>query len=294
MLDIKGFYHTDTCTNTYLVTDSSTGDCILIDPVLDFDSNSMTVWSDSIDHILSSIRSNKLNLHAVLETHVHADHFSAANYVQSKIPGVSVAISQAITEVAQTMVDVLKLDHQYQDVKKYFDILLTNGQQLNFGGISLSAHATPGHTPACMSFLVGDCQALFTGDTMFMPDCGTGRCDFPGGSGELLFKSIKEQIYSLPDQTILHPGHDYPNGKGRAWCCTTTVAEQKRHNIQLSESVLKDEFIEFRTQRDKQLSLPKLIVPALQVNLLGGKLPSPSDLGPTLLKMPLKVMESKL
>ncbi|MDD9952347.1 MAG: MBL fold metallo-hydrolase [Zetaproteobacteria bacterium] len=288
MYEISAFYHMDTCTNTFLVIDQAQQDCILIDPVLDFCPQTMTVWSDAIDHILKIIAAKQLKLHAVLETHVHADHFTAASYIKKKHPSITVAISHQVSKVAQSMVAFLNLGHEYQNVEKYFDHLIQPHEQLQYGRLNITALATPGHTPACMSFVMDDQKAAFTGDAIFMPDCGTGRCDFPGGSGQDLYTSITQQLYTLPAETKLYPGHDYPNGKGRPWSFASTVAEQRKHNIQLTQETSESQYTKFRSERDQELSLPRLMIPALQVNLLGGALPTSSEAGLAMLKMPVQ------
>ncbi|MEK2644837.1 MBL fold metallo-hydrolase [Bdellovibrio sp. BCCA] len=283
-LQIQHFFDPATSTLTYVVHDPKTLDAIVIDPVWDYDAASGKLSTKSIDSVIAYLKENKLNPHYVLETHAHADHLSSSQLFKNFFPNIKVAIGERITEVQKTFKTVFNLSDVNTNGKD-FDLLLKENDVLEAGSIKIKTLFTPGHTPACASYLIDD--ALFTGDAIFMPDSGTGRCDFPQGSAEALYSSVTEKIYSLPEKTRIFVGHDY-QPENRELRFQTSVQEQKEKNIQLSAKVKKADFIRFRQERDATLSAPKLLYPSLQVNIRAGHLPAPESNGVSYLKLPLR------
>jgi glyoxylase-like metal-dependent hydrolase (beta-lactamase superfamily II) len=283
--DVQAFHDTDTFTITYVVSDPATGVAAIIDPVLDYDPNSGRTSTASADAVLAYVNENKLRVAWILETHVHADHLSGAPYLREKVGG-KAAIGDHVTNVQETFKGVFNLKDLATDGSQ-FDHLFADGEKFNIGDIEARVMATPGHTPACITYVIGD--AAFVGDTLFMPDFGSARTDFPGGSATQLYDSI-QKILSLPDETRLFMCHDYkaPGRDEFAW--ETSVAEQRAANIHISDSVSREQFIEMREGRDSQLGMPKLILPSLQVNLRAGQLPDPEDNDIRYLKIPLDVV----
>lgn len=279
---VQAFHDTDTFTITYVVSDPATGAAAVIDPVLDYDPNSGRTSTASADAVLAYVNENKLGVAWILETHVHADHLSGAPYLREKVGG-KAAIGDHVTNVQETFKGVFNLRDLATDGSQ-FDHLFADGEKFNIGDIEARVIATPGHTPACITYVIGD--AAFVGDTLFMPDFGSARTDFPGGSAMQLYDSI-QKILSLPDETRLFMCHDYkaPGRDEFAW--ETSVAEQRAANIHISDSVSREQFIEMREGRDSQLGMPKLILPSLQVNLRAGQLPDPEDNDIRYLKIPL-------
>jgi glyoxylase-like metal-dependent hydrolase (beta-lactamase superfamily II) len=256
---------------------------VIIDPVLDYDKGSSRVGYQFADDLVNFLKAENLNLHYIIETHVHADHMSSAQYLKSKFPTAKTAISTKITTVQKTFSEIYNFTDLPTDGSQ-FDCLFSDGDEIKAGSLSLKVIHTPGHTPTCMSILIGDC--LFTGDSLFIPDFGTGRCDFPNGSAEELFLSVSNKLYILPDDTRVFVGHDYqPNG--RELRSETSISESKNDNIQLTALTTKDEFVEFRTERDKQLSAPALLLPSIQVNIQAGHLPKLETNGVRYLKIPI-------
>jgi glyoxylase-like metal-dependent hydrolase (beta-lactamase superfamily II) len=285
MIKIQNLYDERTNTLTYVVHDPHSLDAVIIDPVLDFDPANGLVWQESIGLLIEYIQANNLKPLWILETHAHADHLSSAHFLKVKFPHLKLGISEHITEVQKTFKNLFNISHIKEDGSA-FDRLFKDMDILKAGTLSIQVRQTPGHTPACVSYIIED--AIFTGDAIFMPDSGTGRCDFPSGSAELLFSSIQEKIYSLPDQTRIFVGHDYqPNGRSLKF--ETTVGEQKENNIQLKKNTTKNEYVEFRTKRDKTLATPKLLIPSIQVNIDAGKLPPQDSNGMSYLKIPIKL-----
>ena len=273
MLKIETQYDADTFTLTYIVYDDNTGDAVIIDPVLDIDTAAGKLSFESLNKITSFVKTQKLNVKGILETHAHADHLSSSQYLKEQFPEAQVAISERIKIVQETFRPVFNLKDLNIDGSQ-FDLLFKDHETYNFGSVAVKILPTPGHTPACTSFLIED--NLFTGDALFMPDFGTGRCDFPAGSAEDLYKSISEEIYTLPDETKIWVGHDYqPNGRELKF--QTTVKESKEDNIQLSSKTSKEQFFTFRTERDKTLAAPRLLLPSIQVNVDAGHLPKEED-----------------
>ncbi len=285
MLKIETQYDADTFTLTYIVYDDNTGDAVIIDPVLDIDTAAGKLSFESLNKITSFVKTQKLNVKGILETHAHADHLSSSQYLKEQFPEAQVAISERIKIVQETFRPVFNLKDLNIDGSQ-FDLLFKDHETYNFGSVAVKILPTPGHTPACTSFLIED--NLFTGDALFMPDFGTGRCDFPAGSAEDLYKSISEEIYTLPDETKIWVGHDYqPNGRELKF--QTTVKESKEDNIQLSSKTSKEQFFTFRTERDKTLAAPRLLLPSIQVNVDAGYLPKEEDNGMRYLKLPIRL-----
>lgn len=283
-MKVQEFYDASTYTLTYIVYDEATKDAIVIDPVLNYDPNSGSYSFESMQKILDFVKGNELNVHFIIETHAHADHLTSSYFVKSKWPNAKVAIGKNITKVQSVFKDVFNLKEFIPDGSQ-FDVLLADNEETKAGNLSFKTIFTPGHTPACTSILVGD--ALFTGDTIFMPDYGTGRCDFPAGSAEDLYESITQKIYTLPEDTRIFVGHDYcPNGRELAF--QTTVGESKKSNIRLTSNTTKEEFVKFRSERDATLSAPRLLLQSIQINIQAGKLPEAEDNGMRYLKLPLK------
>ena len=285
-MDIEAFYDDATSTLTYVVSDPSSRDAVVIDPVLDYDPAASLVSHESIDRVTAYLRERELKLHLILETHAHADHLSGSGELKRRFPEAKTGIGAKITVVQATFKDVFDLPPDFPTDGRQFDRLLEDGEVVEAGSLSFEVRHTPGHTPACACYLFED--ALFTGDTMFMPDMGTGRCDFPAGSAEDLYTSITQRIYSLPDATRVFVGHDYQPG-GRALAYETTVAEQKQANEQLPADRSRADFVEFRTTRDAGLSTPKLLFASVQVNVAAGRLPDPASNERRYLKIPINV-----
>ena len=278
---ITAFFDEATFTVTYIVADPDTKQCAVIDTVLDYDANMGRTRTDSADKVIASIKEQGLTLAWLIETHVHADHLSAAPYIQQQLGG-KIAIGDQITQVQDIFGNLFHAGDGFARNGSQFDHLLTPNEELKIGNLSMTAMHTPGHTPACMSFVVGD--ACFVGDTLFMPDYGTARCDFPGGDATTLYESM-EQILSLPDETRLFMCHDYAPG-GREYLWESTVAESKASNIHLAGKT-KAEFIDMRTLRDAQLSTPRLLLPSVQVNMRAGHMPPVEDNGIAYIKIPV-------
>jgi glyoxylase-like metal-dependent hydrolase (beta-lactamase superfamily II) len=289
---IEKFYDLKTFTLSYIVFDSITKDSVVIDCVLDYDANSGKCSYKSLDELTGFITTNNLKVNYILETHAHADHLSGAIYVKNKYPNAKIGIGSEITAVQDVFKDVFNLNELMCDGSQ-FDHLFKDGEVVKTGSISFEVMYTPGHTPACVSFLFKDDQKtfVFTGDALFIPDYGTGRCDFPSGSAEALYDSIKNKLYTLSDETVLYVGHDYKPG-GRELRFETTVKESKEENIRLKGDTSKEDFVTFRKKRDETLSTPKLLLPSIQVNINGGKMPAPEGNGVSYLKIPLSHCES--
>ena len=281
--DIIGFFDESTNTVTFVVKDPESASCAIVDSVLDFDYSSGRTDTKSADRVADHIRANGLNVEWILETHVHADHLSAAPYLQQKLGG-KIGIGEKIKLVQDTFGKVFNEGTEFQRDGSQFDRLFTDGDGFMIGGLSGHVMHTPGHTPACMTYVVGD--AAFVGDTLFMPDFGTARCDFPGGSASDLYHSI-QRILALPDMTRIFVCHDYkaPGRDEFAW--ETTVAEEKTRNVHIGGGKSADEFVAMRQARDATLAMPRLIIPSLQVNMRAGQMPKPDDAGKTFLKVPV-------
>lgn len=277
---IQAFFDSVTATVTYVVHDGSA--CAIIDSVLDYDPKSGRSGTASADRVVDYVRENGLETQWLLETHAHADHLSAAPYLQRKLGGV-IAIGQSIRTVQGVFKQIFNLEPEFQLDGSQFGRLFADGETFKIGKLDATAIHVPGHTPADMAYLIGD--AAFVGDTMFMPDVGTARCDFPGGDAHELYRSI-QRLLSLPGHTRLFMCHDYPpNGRDASW--QTSVAEQRNANIHVRSGISEDEFVAMRTRRDATLSMPTLILPAIQVNIRAGHFPPPEDNGVRYLKIPV-------
>ena len=279
--DVQAFFDEATNTITYIVKDPGSDSCAIVDSVMDIDYAAGRITFDHADELIRQIEKQGLKLEWIIETHVHADHLSAAPYIQQKLGG-KIGVGSKITVVQETFGKVFNEGTEFERDGSQFDALFEDGDTYMVGGMQCFAMYTPGHTPACMVHVMGD--AAFVGDTLFMPDGGSARCDFPGGSAEELYDSI-QKVLALPDETRLFMCHDYgPNGRAIAW--ETTVAEQKAANIHVGAGKTKADFVKFRTERDAQLSMPKLIIPSLQVNMRAGEVPTDKD-GNPMLKVPV-------
>ena len=284
--DITAFFDDATNTISYVVHDPNGSACAIIDSVLDFDFASGRTDTHSADKLITFVRDNNLDVQWLLESHVHADHLSAAPYIQMEVGG-KIGIGSCITDVQETFGKIFNEGTEFQRDGSQFDELFVEGDTFHIGQLRGDVLHTPGHTPACMTYVIED--AAFVGDTLFMPDFGTARCDFPGGSSEKLFSSI-QKILALPDATRIFVGHDYkaPNRGHYAW--ETTVGEQKKQNIHIKLGKSKDDFVKLRDERDAKLAMPKLIVPSLQVNMRAGNMPEPDEQGDVFLKIPINKM----
>jgi len=281
---LHAWFDEATHTITYVVWDPATRHAAIIDPVLDYDHRSGRASHRAADTVLGFIADHDLTVHLILETHAHADHLSAAPYLKEKT-GAPVGIGEHITEVQRTFAPVFGLDDVSGDGRE-FDRLFRDGETFPLGALQVEVIHTPGHTPACVSYRIGD--AVFVGDTLFMPDYGTARADFPGGDARTLYRSI-QKLLALPPQTTLYLCHDYkaPGRDHYAW--QTTVADEKAGNVHIGGGVDEDSFVAMREARDATLPAPTLLLPSLQVNIRAGHLPAPEDNGRRYLKIPLKL-----
>ena len=283
--NIKAFFDPETWTYTYVVSGGKGTSCVIIDSVLNYDPKSGRTSTHSADEVIQFIQNEELKLAWILETHAHADHLTAAPYLQEKLGG-QLVIGNHIANVQSVFKGVFNLEEGFAVDGSQFDHLLTDGESLDFGELSLKALYVPGHTPACMAYEIGD--ALFVGDTLFMPDVGTARCDFPGGNAKTLYQSI-QKILSYPNETKLYMCHDYPpNGRSPEFC--STVGAEKSGNIHVHDGISEEQFVQMRTQRDETLQMPTLILPSIQVNIRAGHFPEPEDNGKSYLKIPLNIL----
>lgn len=280
--EVTAFFDEATNTISYVVKDPASKACAVVDSVMDIDYAAGRITYDHADQIIRFIEDNRLKLEWLIETHVHADHLSAAPYIQGKLGG-KLGIGDKITVVQDTFGKVFNEGTEFQRDGSQFDRLFSDGDTYTIGSMKAFAMYTPGHTPACMVHVIGN--AAFVGDTLFMPDGGSARADFPGGDAGVLYDSI-QKVLALPDDMRLFMCHDYgPNGRDIRW--ETTVGEEKLHNIHVGGGKTKEEFVKFRTERDAQLDMPKLIIPSLQVNMRAGQLPPADESGKRFLKVPL-------
>ena len=283
--DIKTFFDPETWTFTYLVYAGEGSACAVIDSVLNYDSKSGRTTTRSVDEVAQFITEKNLRLTWILETHAHADHLTAAPYLQSKLGGM-IVIGGHITSVQKVFKGVFNLDERFAVDGSQFDHLLKDGESLAFGDLSLKAIYVPGHTPACMAYEIGN--ALFVGDTLFMPDVGTARCDFPGGDAKNLYQSI-QKILAYPHETKLYMCHDYPPSD-RPVAHLSTVGEQKQSNIHVHDGITEDAFVQMRSKRDASLEMPHLILPSIQINIRAGHFPEPEANGKSYLKIPINTL----
>lgn len=280
--EVKVFFDAPTNTASYVVKDPASNSCAVIDSVMDIDYAAGRIAYDSANAIIAFIEKSLLKLEWLIETHVHADHLSGAPYIQSKLGG-KIGIGENITIVQETFGKVFNEGTEFRRDGSQFDHLFRDGDTYQIGSMTAFAMNTPGHTPACMTHVIGN--AAFVGDTLFMPDGGSARADFPGGDARTLYRSIK-RVLSLPAEMRLFMCHDYgPNGRDIGW--ETTVAEQRAHNIHVRDGISEDTFVAIREARDKTLAMPTLIIPSLQVNMKAGELPAPDETGKRFLKVPI-------
>jgi glyoxylase-like metal-dependent hydrolase (beta-lactamase superfamily II) len=289
-IEIKSFYDSATFTLTYVVHDPQSRDAVIIDPVLDYEPLSSSVSTKSIEPVLEHVGRERLNVRWVLETHAHADHLSASQVLKTKL-GTPIAIGRRIIEVQQAFKDVFDLGERFHTDGSQFDRLLADGESLEAGTLKIGVIATPGHTPACVSYCIED--AVFTGDALFIEDYGTGRCDFPRGSADDLYTSVHDKLYTLPDETRVFVGHDY-RPLGRVLRCETTIGTSKSSNVQLREETTRADFVARRTSRDARLEPPRLLYPSIQVNIDAGRLPDVHANGRRYLIMPLVATSADL
>lgn len=282
---VKGFFDPATWTVTHVVYEKPGSACAIVDPVLDYDPKSGRTRTASADRLIAFVEENKLRVEWILETHAHADHLSAAHYLRKKLGG-QIAIGAAITQVQDVFKRVFNLEPEFRPDGHQFDRLLADGETFAIGALNATALSVPGHTPACMAYQVGD--AVFVGDTLFMPDVGTARCDFPGGNAPTLYRSVRK-LLALPPQTRLFMCHDYPPAS-REPVWETTVAAQRAGNIHVHDGVTEAEFVAMRTARDATLEMPVLILPSVQVNIRAGEMPPKDDNGVAYLRIPVNAL----
>lgn len=286
-LAVDAFYDKGTATVTYVIADPESGHCAIIDPVLDYDARAARTHTHSADSVIAHIHAQHWKVDWILETHAHADHLSGAQYLKKELGG-KIVIGEHIQTVQDTFAKLLNLGDDFPTDGSQFDRLVSDKEELPLGAFSIQVMHTPGHTPACVSYVVGD--AVFVGDTIFMPDYGTARTDFPGGDAHNLYRSIR-RILALPTNTRVFTCHDYPpNGRSPAW--ESTVEYQRHHNIQIHDGVDEANYVATREARDKTLPAPVLIWPSLQVNIRAGNLPEPDANGIAYLRLPLNVLGS--
>ena len=285
-IGITAFFHENTNTISYLVVDEATYCCAVIDPVLDYDSASGRTSTVSADKIVNHIVKNGYNVEWILETHAHADHLSSAYYLQGILGG-SIGIGEHICRVQKTFKSLFNLENEFKTDGSQFDHLFTHEQIIKLGHVDITVLHTPGHTPACVSYLIED--NVFVGDTLFMPDYGTPRTDFPLGSATILYHSI-QRILSLPSSTKMFVGHDYKAPGRDVFAWETSVLEQQRNNVHVKAGVSVNEFVDMRNTRDATLSVPRLLLPAIQVNIRAGAMPPKESNGHVYLKIPLNIM----
>ncbi len=284
--EVTAFFDADSSTFSYVVKDPQSLSCAIVDSVLDFDYASGGTAYDSADKIIAFVRAHGLSVEWLIETHVHADHLSAAPYLQKALGG-RIGIGEQITVVQDTFGKVFNEGTEFKMDGSQFDHLFHDGETYQVGGLECQAIHTPGHTPACFTHVLGD--AIFVGDTLFMPDAGTARADFPGGDAATLYDSV-QKILALPDAHRIFMCHDYcPNGRALAY--ETTVAEQREHNIHVKQDISKAHFVDMRETRDKTLAMPRLILPSLQINMRAGHMPEAEDNGTVYLKIPLNAFK---
>ncbi|WP_237068240.1 MBL fold metallo-hydrolase [Microbulbifer guangxiensis] len=283
---VQPFLDKDTETWSYVVYDRSGGSAAVIDPVLDYDAASGRTSTNGAEKIIAFVKSEGLTVEWVLETHAHADHLSAAPFIREQLGG-KTAIGDHIRQVQTIFRDVFNLEKEFLVDGSQFDHLFHDGDTFTIGELEGQVIYSPGHTPADMAWLIGD--ALFVGDTLFLPDVGSARCDFPGGDAKTLYRSVRK-LLSLPDATRMFMCHDYPPNGKREHQCETTVAEQKRSNIHLRDSVSEEEFVAMRSKRDATLPMPRLILPSIQVNIRAGQMPPAEDNGTVYLKVPINAL----
>ncbi|WP_201575611.1 MBL fold metallo-hydrolase [Psychrobacter sp. H8-1] len=288
-MEVHSFLHSDTETYTHVLADVKQKLCAVIDPVLDFDAKSGHTNTADVDKVIEFIREHDWELVYIIETHAHADHLSGAIHLKETLGG-QLVMGRHITEVQKIFKQIFNFDTSFRTDASQFDILTDEGEILALGDITITAMHVPGHTPADMAYLAADDEktVVFVGDTLFAPDVGTARCDFPGGDAKTLYHSI-QRLLALDDDTVMYLCHDYPS-KGRKHCPTTSVAAQKLGNIHVKDGINEAEFVQMRESRDATLAMPRLIIPSVQVNIDAGHLPEPEDNGVRYLKVPLNAL----
>lgn len=283
--NLEPAFDAESCTYSYLLSDPATGCCAIIDPVLDYDVAAARISYAGADRLIEQVRANGFTLEWILETHVHADHLSAAHYLQGQLGG-QIGIGDRIPLVQDTFARLFDIEDGFRADGSQFDRLFADGETFHIGDLTVRVLHTPGHTPACVSYLIED--AAFVGDTLFMPDCGTARCDFPGGDARQLYRSIK-RLFELPDTTRLFMCHDYKSPSRDYYCYQTTVGEERAHNIHVGQSLDEAAFIALRATRDKALGQPKRLLPSVQINIRAGEAPAMKANGISYLKIPLNM-----
>ena len=288
-MQVHSFLHSDTQTYTHVLVDVQQQVCAIIDPVLDFDAKSGRASTTSVDEVIEFVREHDWALVYIIETHAHADHISAAIHTKENLGG-QLVIGRHITEVQKVFKQIFNFDTSFRTDASQFDVLTDDGDTLALGDIVITVMYVPGHTQADMAYVAIDKEkaAVFVGDTIFAPDVGTARCDFPGGDAKILYQSI-QKLLALPEDTIIYLCHDYPS-KGRQHCPTTTVSAQKLGNIHVKDGISEAEFVQMRERRDATLEMPRLIIPAVQVNIDAGHFPKPEDNGVRYLKVPINAL----
>jgi glyoxylase-like metal-dependent hydrolase (beta-lactamase superfamily II) len=292
-MNVKTFYDDRTSTLTYVVFDEETRDAVIIDPVLDYDPKASKTWTESADEVVEWVQQQDLIPHMILETHAHADHLSGSQYIKKAFPDATLGIGEHITDVQTLFKQVFDLPEDFPTDGRQFDRLFETDEEVDVGSLRFKVLYTPGHTPADVSFLFrgkdGEPDAVFTGDALFMPDMGTGRCDFPGGSAEDMYDSITDELYTLPDETRVFVGHDYQPGDRQDVAWESTIGEQKRNNVRLDVETSREEFVTNRQERDASLDAPVLLFQSVQVNVDAGHLPKAHDNEIRYLRIPINV-----
>ena len=281
---VTPFFHEDSSTWSYVVREPGSREAAIVDPVLDFDPKAGATGTESAQKLLSYVHDQGLNVEWILETHAHADHLSAADWLKNFLPGAKLAIGDGIRKVQKTFRPIFNLGEDFPVDGSQFDLLFEDSAEFKVGKLMARVIAVPGHTNDSVAYLIGD--AVFVGDSVFMPDAGTARCDFPGGDAATLYQSIRERLFTLPEETRVFVCHDYSPG-GREKACETTVGEQKRANIHVRDGVAEHDYVSMREARDSTLDMPTLILPSVQVNIRGGRLPDPESNGVRYLKLPV-------
>ena len=280
---VAPFFHAESCTWSYVVADPATRQAAIVDPVLDFDAKSGRTATTSAQALIDHVRAHALDVRWLLETHAHADHLSAGHWLKASFPEAALAIGEGIRMVQKTFRPIFNLGDHFPIDGSQFDRLFGDSERFAIGAIDAEVIAVPGHTNDSVAYRIGD--ALFVGDSIFMPDGGTARCDFPGGDARMLYRSIR-RLFALPDDTRVFVCHDYAPG-GRAYACETTIAAQKADNLHVRDGISEDDFVAVRTARDATLAMPTLLLPSVQVNIRAGRLPEPEDNGVRYLKLPI-------
>jgi glyoxylase-like metal-dependent hydrolase (beta-lactamase superfamily II) len=289
-MQVEPFYDSSTGTLTYVVFDEASSDAVVIDPVLDYEPQSSSTATIAVDKLLAFLREKQLDVRMIAETHAHADHLSGAQFVKRAYPDAVVVIGAGITGSQKTFKEVFDLPENFPTDGSQFDRLLEDGETVHVGTLSFEVIATPGHTPGCSSYKFG--KHVFTGDALFMPDYGTGRCDFPGGSAADQFDSVTRRLYALPDDTITYVGHDYMPG-GRELAFSASIAEQKERNVHVRATTGKEDFVRNKEAADEKKSAPRLLFQSVQVNIAAGHLPDPNKNAIRYLKIPINIFPPK-